>query len=94
MFYTGRMEKPYGIGMRPISQTFRCFDEVVRRGSIRKAAQALHLTAAAVHQQILNLEEQVGSPLFDRLPRGMQLTTAGRSSLPRCGEVSAISTMR
>ncbi|WP_186191688.1 LysR family transcriptional regulator [Burkholderia gladioli] len=63
--------------MRPISQTFRCFDEVVRRGSIRKAAQALHLTAAAVHQQILNLEEQVGSPLFDRLPRGMQLTTAG-----------------
>ncbi|MBI0330403.1 LysR family transcriptional regulator [Burkholderia plantarii] len=63
--------------MRPISQTFRCFDEVVRRGSIRKAAEALHLTAAAVHQQILNLEEQVGSPLFDRLPRGMQLTTAG-----------------
>ncbi|PQV54604.1 LysR family transcriptional regulator [Paraburkholderia sp. BL21I4N1] len=63
--------------MRPISQTFRCFDEVVRRGSIRKAAESLHLTAAAVHQQILNLEEQVGSPLFDRLPRGMQLTTAG-----------------
>ncbi len=63
--------------MRPISQTFRCFDEVVRRGSIRKAADSLHLTAAAVHQQILNLEEQVGSPLFDRLPRGMQLTTAG-----------------
>ncbi|AJK48612.1 transcriptional regulator, LysR family [Burkholderia plantarii] len=77
MFYTGRTEKPYGKFMRPISQTFRCFDEVVRRGSIRKAAEALHLTAAAVHQQILNLEEQVGSPLFDRLPRGMQLTTAG-----------------
>jgi DNA-binding transcriptional LysR family regulator len=63
--------------MRSISQTFRCFDEVVRRGSIRKAAESLHLTAAAVHQQILNLEEQVGTPLFDRLPRGMQLTTAG-----------------
>ena len=63
--------------MRSISQTFRCFDEVVRRGSIRKAAQALHLTAAAVHQQIMNLEEQVGTPLFDRLPRGMKLTTAG-----------------
>ena len=63
--------------MRPISQAFRCFDEVVRRGSIRKAAESLHLTAAAVHQQILNLEDQVGSPLFDRLPRGMQLTAAG-----------------
>lgn len=63
--------------MRAISQSFRCFDEVARRGSIRKAAESLHLTAAAVHQQILNLEEQVGAPLFDRLPRGMQLTTAG-----------------
>ncbi len=63
--------------MRAISQTFRCFDEVARRGSVRKAAEALHLTAAAVHQQVLNLEEQVGTPLFDRLPRGMQLTTAG-----------------
>ena len=63
--------------MRSISQNFRCFDEVARRGSIRKAAESLHLTAAAVHQQVLNLEEQVGTPLFDRLPRGMQLTTAG-----------------
>jgi DNA-binding transcriptional LysR family regulator len=62
---------------RPISQAFRCFDEVARRGSIRKAATSLHLTATAVHQQILNLEAQVGTPLFDRLPRGMQLTTAG-----------------
>lgn len=63
--------------MAAISQSFRCFDEVAKRGSIRKAADSLHLTAAAVHQQILNLEEQVGTQLFDRLPRGMQLTTAG-----------------
>jgi DNA-binding transcriptional LysR family regulator len=60
-----------------VSQSFRCFDEVARRGSIRKAADTLHLTAAAVHQQVVNLEAQVGTPLFDRLPRGMQLTTAG-----------------
>jgi DNA-binding transcriptional LysR family regulator len=63
--------------MAAVSQSFRCFDEVARRGSIRKAAETLHLTAAAVHQQVLNLEAQVGTPLFDRLPRGMQLTTAG-----------------
>jgi DNA-binding transcriptional LysR family regulator len=61
----------------PISQAFRCLDAVARRGSVRKAAESLHLTAAAVHQQILNLEENVGVPLFDRLPRGMQLTAAG-----------------
>lgn len=63
--------------MPAISQSFRCFDEVARRGSIRKAGETLHLTAAAVNQQILNLEAQVGTPLFDRLPRGMQLTSAG-----------------
>ena len=63
--------------MRAISQAFRCFDEVARRGSIRKAAEVLHLTPAAVHQQVLNFEEQVGVALFDRLPRGMQLTAAG-----------------
>ena len=63
--------------MAVVSQSFRCFDEVARRGSIRKAAETLHLTAAAVHQQIVNLEEQVGTRLFDRLPRGVQLTTAG-----------------
>lgn len=63
--------------MRAISQAFRCFDEVARRGSIRKAAEGLHLTPAAVHQQVLNFEEQVGVALFDRLPRGMQLTAAG-----------------
>lgn len=63
--------------MQGISQAFRCFDAVARRGSVRKAAEVLHLTAAAVHQQVLNFESQVGTPLFDRLPRGMQLTAAG-----------------
>ncbi len=63
--------------MTAISRAFQCFDEVARRGSVRKAAEFLHLTPAAVNQQILNLETQVGMPLFDRLPRGMQLTSAG-----------------
>jgi DNA-binding transcriptional LysR family regulator len=63
--------------VQSISQAFRCFDAVARRGSVRKAAETLHLTAAAVHQQVLNFESQVGTPLFDRVPRGMQLTAAG-----------------
>lgn len=63
--------------MQTISQAFRCFDAVARRGSVRKAAETLHLTAAAVHQQVQNFEAQVGTPLFDRLPRGMRLTAAG-----------------
>jgi DNA-binding transcriptional LysR family regulator len=62
---------------RSINQAFRCLDAVARQGSVRKAAEALHLTAAAVHAQVVNLEQQVGAPLFDRLPRGMKLSAAG-----------------
>ncbi len=77
MMFPPRQKNPYSLPMRPISQSFRCLDAVARRGSVRKAAEVLHLTAAAVHQQILNFEDQVGTPLFDRLPRGMKLTAAG-----------------
>ena len=63
--------------MPAITQGFRCFDAVTRHGSVRKAAEQLNLTAAAVNQQILNLEATVGVRLFDRLARGMQLTSAG-----------------
>ena len=73
--------------MPAISRSFRCFDEVARCGSIRKAAEGLHLTPAAVQQRIASLERQVGIPLFDRLPRGMQLSAAGElmlASVRRC----------
>ncbi|MGE0312906.1 MAG: LysR family transcriptional regulator [Lautropia sp.] len=73
--------------MTAISRAFRCFDEVARRGSIRKAAGTLHLTPAAVQQQIANLEADVGIPLFDRLPRGVRLTAAGEllvATVRRC----------
>ena len=67
--------------MPAISQAFRCFDEVAKRGSVRKAAEALHLTAPAVNQQILNLEGLVGVPLFDRIPAGLRLNSAGHVML-------------
>lgn len=53
------------------------FEEVARRGSIRRAAEYLHVTASAVDRQIILLEERVGTPLFERLPRGVRLTAAG-----------------
>ena len=53
------------------------FREVTRAGSIRKAASTLNVAASALNRQILNLEAQLGTPLFDRLPGGMRLTIAG-----------------
>lgn len=53
------------------------FDEVARCGSIRRAAAHLHIAPSAVDRQILQLEEHVGVPLFERRQHGLRLTTAG-----------------
>lgn len=52
-------------------------DRVARTGSIRKAAAQSHVAASAISRQILALEEEVGTPLFERLPRKLVLTAAG-----------------
>src|SRR6201999_790157 len=52
-------------------------DEVARTGSIRKASDRLNVTASAVNRRIMDLEEELGSPLFERRPRGVRLTAAG-----------------
>ena len=53
------------------------FEEVGRSGSIRKAAERLHIAPSAVDRQILRLEARIGAPLFDRLPQGLRMTAAG-----------------
>ena len=52
-------------------------DAVARHGSIRKAADALNVASSALNRQILDLELDLGSALFERLPRGVRLTAAG-----------------
>ncbi|MDG2533054.1 LysR family transcriptional regulator [Sphingomonas sp. HITSZ_GF] len=53
------------------------FDEVARRGSIRRASEHLHVAPSAIDRQILKMEERLGVPLFDRRPHGLRLTAAG-----------------
>lgn len=53
------------------------FDAAARHRSFTRAAEELHVTQGAVSQQIKGLEEQIGLPLFKRLPRGLALTEAG-----------------
>jgi len=55
----------------------RYVDQVARSGSIQGAAKELHVAASAVNRQVLQLEEALGVPLFERLPRGMRLTPPG-----------------
>jgi DNA-binding transcriptional LysR family regulator len=59
------------------ARLLRYLDEVARSGSIRKAANRLNVASSAINRQILSLEQEIGSPLFERLPRGLRLTAAG-----------------
>ena len=59
------------------AKVLRYFIEVVRAGSIRKAAEQLHVVPTAVNRQILNLEEELGAPLFERIHHKLKLTPVG-----------------
>jgi DNA-binding transcriptional LysR family regulator len=52
-------------------------DEVVRQGSIRKAAERLNVASSAISRQILALEQSLGVALFDRSGRRLKATAAG-----------------
>ncbi|WP_425405504.1 LysR family transcriptional regulator [Hwanghaeella sp.] len=62
--------------MRHIT-TLRYVDAVARAGSIRKAAEELSITSTALNRRILAIEEDLGVPVFERLPRGVRLNSAG-----------------
>lgn len=64
--------------------TFRqlkVFLEVAERGSVSRAAAALHLTPPAVSMQVKELEAQVALPLFDRAGGRLTLSSAGEHFL-------------
>jgi len=48
-----------------------------------RASDRLFVTRPAVSQIIADLEDQIGTPLFERLPHRVKLTAAGRSLLPQ-----------
>jgi DNA-binding transcriptional LysR family regulator len=54
------------------------FEAASRRASFTRAAQELHVSQAAVSRQIARLEQQLGTRLFHRGQRRLELTGAGR----------------
>lgn len=56
----------------------RNFVAIVEAGSIREAADNLHIAQSALSRQVLALERAFGAPLLSRLPRGVEPTPAGR----------------
>lgn len=62
------------------------FLAVADTGSFTHAAKTLHVVQSGVSATVRALERELGSPLFDRSPRDVTLTAAGRALLPRARE--------
>lgn len=70
----------------PPLNSLRAFEAAARHASFKKAADELHVTAAAVSHQVKALEAFLGVKLFERLARGLSLTDEARAALPKLQE--------
>ncbi|MGF1870574.1 LysR substrate-binding domain-containing protein [Photobacterium indicum] len=68
--------------MLPPLRALVAFETVARVGSIGAAARELHVTQAAVSQQLKSLEQFLDCALFERSQRGITLTLAAQQYLP------------
>lgn len=66
------------------------FHAVAEAGSISRGAERLHISQPAVSKQLRELEDRMGMRLFDRLPKGVRLTEAGRILAVHAGRLFAI----
>lgn len=56
-------------------------EAIAKYGSIRGAADRLSITPSALNRRLLSMEDELGVLLFERLPTGVRLTTAGEIML-------------
>lgn len=68
-------------------QELEAFWWIAQTGSFNRAAERLYLTQPSVTARIQALEKELGQILFERKPRGVRLTDAGRALLPHAERV-------
>ncbi|MFZ6049981.1 LysR substrate-binding domain-containing protein [Pseudomonas sp. CR3202] len=67
----------------PPLNAVRAFEAAAQLGSYVAASRALHVTQPAIGRHVKLLEDWLGVQLFDRTPRGVELTPAGRAYYAR-----------
>lgn len=70
----------------PSLKAVRAFECAGRHLSFQAAGEELHVTPSAISHQVKTLEAFLGAPLFHRLTRRIELTTAGRQYLVNLSE--------
>jgi len=70
----------------PPLNALRAFEAAARHLSFKLAAHELHVTPAAVGQQVKALEVRLGVRLFERLHKQLILTAAGQAYLPEISD--------
>jgi DNA-binding transcriptional LysR family regulator len=58
-------------------RALECLVTIVEEGSLRKAAPVLHMSQPALSHQIAAIERELGTPVIERLARGIRPTAAG-----------------
>ena len=74
----------------PPLNALRAFEAVARHSSFSRAAEELHVTKAAVAQQVRALEQEIGARLVERNGRGLQLTESGAAGAATLAEGFAL----
>ncbi|MBK4990563.1 LysR family transcriptional regulator [Pseudomonas sp. S36] len=69
------------------TRQLRYFVEIAESGSFSAAAERLYIAQSALSRQVKELEQQLGTPLFERTARLPHLTAAGAAFLPRARNV-------
>ncbi len=74
----------------PPLHALRAFEAAARHLSFSRAAEELGVSPAAISQQIQQIEEFAGQPLFKRLTRRVELTDAGSAATPLVREAMSL----